>query len=1041
MKAALDLFASRFIPLADSVRGCVSTPPLPGSSKAFAAIALSGALSPDRPPRIVLAATPGIPDAERLADDIASLERHSGCKAIEFPPELGDDKSVLGCRLKTLATVEEWSAKPFPLVIVAPATALSEKVRGGGASRRFDFIPGETSFASAKSALSGFGYIRSPTVLAQGEWAARGGIIDFWSPGDDSPMRAEFFGDGLESLRSFDPATQLSTEAVDRAEALPSQEDENGTAASFVSLLPEDAACLVFGYGSYEFDPEGRFAVYAGGTAPENAAIRDFAIAPLPGFAELGAAQARHPELFDAAKERLESHLDKARKRGDAVIAADELSCGFEIPGLAVVAKADRIFTKRRPRRRATDMANVIGSRFNGFPELEPGELVVHVNHGVGRYLGTSEITIDGRRTEVFTVEYAGGAKLHVPSSHAHLLSRYVGAAGTNAELHRLDGKKWEKDCAAAEKAVQDLAAALLETQARRSTVPGFAYDVECDGIEAFEAAFPFTETEDQKKAIEDVKRDLASTKPMDRLVCGDAGYGKTEIAARAAYIAAMNGRQTAVLVPTTILAEQHFETFTSRFDGTPVRIESASRLMSRKSMDGTFGRIASGACDIVIGTHAILSGKIRFHDLGLVVIDEEHRFGVRHKEFLKRLKATADVLTLSATPIPRTLYMSMTGTRDLSILRTPPRERVAVETVVARGTDDMVKSAIESELSRGGQVFYLHNRIATIGNVEKHLAGICPGARIAVAHGRMESHELARRMREFENGEFDILLCTTIVESGIDIPSANTIIVDRADTFGLADLYQLRGRVGRSSKRGRAMMLLPPDGMIDAEARERMDALRRHGTLGAGFDLALRDLELRGAGNLLGPQQSGHIAAIGFSLYCKLLKRTISRMKGEKPRENANVTLNLDFTGPSFANDADESATRIPYSYVEDDAERMDIMRRLAGAETEKDVSAIGEELADRFGPPPPQVKRLLSLAAFRTACAAAGISRVDVKNGRAVLRDAASGAIRIVKELKETQVDGMTAELCAILGGRTGRDEISGKDCQTSARKPSGR
>ena len=353
MKAALDLFASRFIPLADSVSGCVSMPPLPGSSKAFAAIALSGALSPVNRPRIVLAATPGIPDAERLSDDIASLERHSGCKAMEFPPVLGEDKSVLGCRLRTLAAVEDWAANPFPLVIVSPATALSEKVRTGGISRRFAFIPGETSFSSAKSALSGFGYARSPTVLAQGEWSVRGGIVDFWSPGEESPVRAEFFGDDLESLRGFNPATQLSTEAVDRADALPSREDENGETASFVSLLPDNAACIVFGHGSYEFDPEGRFAVYAGAAAPGKAAVRDFTISPLPGFAELGAAEAHHPELFDAAKKRLENHLDKARKRGDAVIAADELSSGFEIPGLAVVAKSDRIFTKRRPRRRA----------------------------------------------------------------------------------------------------------------------------------------------------------------------------------------------------------------------------------------------------------------------------------------------------------------------------------------------------------------------------------------------------------------------------------------------------------------------------------------------------------------------------------------------------------------------------------------------------------------------------------------------------------------------------------------------------------------
>ena len=1011
IKNALRIFASRFLPRVDSVRGGVALPPLTGCSGAFAAISLAGgALFDDRPCRIVVAVAPGLPEAERLADDLDRLQSFSGCRALEFPPPIEGDKNALGCRLKVLSALESWKMRPYPLVISAPCSAVSGPVPARFAEGRFAFEPGRTRFAAAKEALVRLGYVRAATVVSQGEWAARGGIVDFWSPTADSPVRAEFFGEELESVRSFDPATQLSTGSLESAEAFQSAEDGGGQ--TFLDILPGDAVLLAAGYGSYEFDPAGRFAVFAGGAAPSEAAAIDFRTSPLPGFAELGASEAHHPELFDAARKRLAAHLKAAGERGAAVVDAGELSGGFEIPGLAVVTKADRVFAKRRIRPSKQPGA-ASGARLRDFSELEPGEYVVHANHGVGRFIGSSEIVVDGRRTEVYTIEYAEGAKLHVPATHAHLLTRYVGVAGAEVALHRLDGKKWDKDRAAAEKAVQDLAAALLETQARRAALPGFAYDVNCDGIEAFEAAFPYTETEDQAKAIDDVKRDLAAPKPMDRLVCGDAGYGKTEVAMRAAYIAAMNGRQTAVLAPTTVLAEQHFETFVSRFDGTPVRIESVSRLQSRSARDGTFERIASGVCDIVIGTHAILTQKTRFHDLGLVVIDEEQRFGVRHKEFLKRLKASADVLTLSATPIPRTLYMSMTGTRDLSILRTPPRERVAVETVVARDSDEIVKSAIDYELARGGQVFYLHNRISTIADAQKRISRICPRARIAVAHGRMDSVELAEKMRAFQRRETDILVSTTIVESGIDIPSANTIVVDRADTFGLADLYQLRGRVGRSSRQGRALLLLPPAGLVDAEARERMDALRRHGGLGAGFDLAVRDLELRGAGNLLGSQQSGHIAAIGFSLYCKLLKRTIAKLKGETPKEAFVATLNLDFVDSSYAGDDDPSSARIPYSYVEDDSSRMDLLRRIAVAGSKREVSLVTKELKDRFGPPPPPVKRLLALALLRAQCEASGISRIDVKDGRACFRDAATGGIRAVKELKKSSAEKMTAEL----------------------------
>ena len=667
----------------------------------------------------------------------------------------------------------------------------------------------------------------------------------------------------------------------------------------------------------------------------------------------------------------------------------DSLSGGFELPGLVVVSKADRVFAKRKTHFRRS--AAPAGARIGDFEELDPGEYVVHAEYGVGRYVGSSEIMVDGRRSEVFTIEYADGGKLHVPAAHAHLLSRYIGVKGEKVRLHRLDGKRWAKDRRDAQRAVTDIAASLLETQAKRETTPGFAYDVACEGLDAFEAAFPYEETPDQAAAIAAVKADLAKTRPMDRLVCGDAGYGKTEVAMRAAYIAAMNGKQVAVLAPTTVLAEQHFETFTSRFDGTPIRIESVSRFQSGATHGGTFGRLASGACDIVIGTHALLSHRIRFRDLGLIVIDEEQRFGVRQKEFLKAVRATADVLTLSATPIPRTLYLSMTGARDLSLLRSPPRERVAVDTRIMRDSDETVRSAIAAELARGGQVFFLHNRVGTLGRVEKRLKAVCPEARIVSAHGRMDSKTLARKMREFERGEFDVLLSTTIVESGIDIPRANTILVDRADMFGMADLYQLRGRVGRSSRQGFAYFLLPPSGIVDSDARERLSALKRHGGLGGGFGLAVRDLELRGAGNLLGSQQSGHIAAVGFGLYCQLLKRTIAMMKGEKVRDVVDVKLNLDF-----------DCGRIPYDYIEEDSQRLGLMRRFAEAQSARDVKILSDEMRDRFGPPPPEAALFVKAAALRVACAAAEIESVDAKDSRAVLYKKGSREIFRVMTLR---------------------------------------
>jgi transcription-repair coupling factor (superfamily II helicase) len=1014
MDDALKLFASRFAPPSPKEGGAVCISSLTGSADAFLALSVTTG------EKLVLAVTPGLPDADRLADDLRILTSKHPTRILEFPPTASDDRNALGIRLKTLAAVKAWELSPYPCVVVASYPALAIPI-SAKAVPTITLEVGPKRFAHICSRLAELGYNRVPTVERAGDFSVRGGIVDVWSPGDEFPVRAEFFGDDLESLRRFDAATQRSIERIDSASILPvSEQAFNGDEqdrTSLLDLLPDDSTVLAFEHNEYTLPASQLRTIYTGDPAPRGVATYSFQTSPLPGFAELGADEAHHPELFDAARKRLDLHLAAAEKRGDVVCRIDDLSGGFEIDGLLVVTKADRVFAKKKTRTRGANAALSQGTRINDFDELEPGEYVVHVDYGVGKFIGSSEILTNGKRSEVFTIEYAEGAKLHVPAAHAHLLSRYVGVKGEAVRLHRLDGKRWAKDKADAQRAVTDLAAALLETQARRELVPGFSYDVDCEGMAAFEAAFPYEETPDQEAAIAAVKADMSARKPMDRLICGDAGYGKTEVAMRAAFIAAMNGKQTAVLAPTTILAEQHFETFTSRFDGTPIRIESVSRFQSTGTHAGTFRRIATGACDIVIGTHAILSPKIAFRDLGLIIIDEEQRFGVRHKEFLKNLRATADVLTLSATPIPRTLYLSMTGARDLSLLRTPPRERVAVETKIVRDTPETIRAAIETELARGGQVFYLHNRVTTIGKVEKYLSLICPQAKIVVAHGQMDSRTLARKMRDFEQGKYDILLSTTIVESGIDIPRANTILVDRADMFGLADLYQLRGRVGRSSRQGHAYFLLPSEGLVDSDARERLSALKRHGGLGSGFNLAVRDLELRGAGNLLGSQQSGHIAAVGFGLYCQLLQRTVAMMKGEKVAEFIEVKLNLDFIDPSPASEDDASAAALPYEYVEEDVQRMSFLKRFAEATDEKVVFALVDELVDRFGPMPSAAKRLVALARLRVKCAAARICNIDTRESRAVFYKAGNRDISFVRELKGKTADRKLKELAGFV------------------------
>lgn len=1038
MSKRFDIFSKAFFTDVPDGASAVAYQSLVGSAAAFAAASLAV-----RGKCAVIAVTAGLPEADLLYGDLESIADEAGIRPMEFPPEIEGDKGSVAARLKVSAVLGAYGIRPYPLVIVAPVMALNEPVASSESvceaelSLSLEGQPGDTAltFADLQKRLLDIGYERSVEVSSPGEFSVRGGVLDVWSPDAERPVRTEFFGDELESIREFDPGTQMSVKKIDAARITPvsvqSEAEDAGTAAHgcgrrvpLLSLLPKDSVALVLDYNSYPSEAEdirssGIRMVFTGDPAPRNVPTCPFVSSPLPGFVEQRVTDAM---LVERVRQSLKGYLSTEKRKGALIVEDDGLSGGFACDGLVVVSKSDRVPGLRTRLVRSGSKADAAlrsGGRLTEAMDIEPGELVVHLDYGIGRFLGSTEVEVGGSRSEVFTIEYADGAKLHVPVAHAHLLSRYVGVKGEKVKLHRIDGRRWIKEKADAQKAVADLAAALLETQAKRAVVPGFAYDVCADGVSAFEAAFPYEETPDQKRAIEDVKRDLASTKPMDRLICGDAGYGKTEVAMRAAFIAAMNGKQTALLAPTTVLAQQHYETFLARFEGTPVRIEAMSRFQSDDEKKGARARLASGAADIVIGTHAMLSSKVQFHDLGLIIIDEEQRFGVRHKEYLKHLRATADVLTMSATPIPRTLYMSMTGARDMSVLKTPPRERVATETKIVRDSDATVGSAISRELTRGGQVYYLHNRVMTIAKAEQRLRTMFPGARIDVAHGQMPTSMLAEKMRRFAEGRTDVLICTTIVESGLDIPRANTIIVDRADCFGIAELYQLRGRVGRGTRQGYAYFLLPSEGLIDSEARERLDALRKHSGNGSGYNLSLRDLELRGAGNLLGSEQSGHIAAIGFSLYCQLLHRTIAKMKGEAVPDIVEVSVNLDFIDFSPGTADPESGASLPYDYVEEEAQRMDFHRRLAEAMFVKDVSRLRRELADRYGRLPPAAARLVRLAEFRVRCAAKRVARLDVRDSKAIFYLQGSRDPSFVERLSGRTPDRKISELFKIVDG----------------------
>ena len=680
--------------------------------------------------------------------------------------------------------------------------------------------------------------------------------------------------------------------------------------------------------------------------------------------------------------------------RGAVQILPHSISAGFALPDCRLVfIQENEIFGRKR--RLPQTVARAQSTAIDSFVDLNPGDHVVHVNYGIGLYHGISRMTAAGNERDYMEVEYAGEERIYVPIEQVNLVQRYIGRDGLKPKLDKIGGRAWENRKQRVRKSVEQMAERLVRLYSRRRSLQGFAFPTDSDWHDRFDAAFEYQETEDQVRCIEEVKADMEDAAPMDRLVCGDVGFGKTEVALRAAFKAVMGGKQVALLTPTTILAEQHYDTFTERFAPFPVRVEMLSRFRSKKDQTRVIDALVSGEVDIVVGTHRLVQRDVRFKNLGLLVVDEEQRFGVKHKELLKELKASVDCLTLTATPIPRTLHMSLAKIRDMSIINTAPQNRLPVETYIEEFDEELAAEAIRKEIARGGQVFYLHNRVRTIREVLIYLQRLLPAASFAYAHGQMGEDDLEQVMRRFVGHEFDVLLSTSIIENGLDIPNVNTIIIDRADMFGIAQLYQLRGRVGRSDRPAYAYLFYPRDRALTELAMKRLKVISDFTDLGSGFKVALKDMEVRGAGNLLGAEQSGEILAVGYDMYVRLLDDAIAAVRGEPDAEVPDVYLELEYAG------------FIPDDYVSEPMEKMEIYKKVAAVGNEDELARLHAEIEDRFGPAPDTVLSMLAIAEIRVACRRLAISSLKERDGVVTIEFARIGRIsveRVVRMIGES-------------------------------------
>jgi transcription-repair coupling factor (superfamily II helicase) len=854
------------------------------------------------------------------------------------------------------------------------------------------------------------GFQRMEAVEIGGEFSQRGGILDVYSPDAEAPYRLEFLGDEIESIRQFSPETQRSlgdVQAIEITASGRSNANDDFYRGHLCDYLPARSWTTLVELGDLEeqgkyylertADVTGLFSVTS--VFKQLVQFPSIRLSALPGTSMETTYHLRvesverfsgdvtkvRDELDTTASDDLvmiACHNDAEKKRLSEVLGSGKLAqadrlrvvlghvhAGFRLvldsaddatsakPQAAngIVVLGDHELFQREQAGSALPRRQLQSRAIDSFLELQDDDLVVHLSHGIARYRGMHVLEKNGQTEDHLILEFAGGTRVYVPASKIDLVQKYVGGAKSDPELSKLGGTSWQSKKNRVEAAVLDLASEMLELQALREAKPGVAMPPDSDWQREFDAAFAFQETPDQLTTIAEIKRDMEKTRPMDRLICGDVGYGKTELAMRAAFKAIDNGKQVAVLVPTTVLAEQHFRTFSQRMAEYPFTIEVISRFRSAAEQKRIIKRLAEGSIDVMIGTHRIVSKDVAFKDLGLVIIDEEQRFGVEHKERLKKLRQTVDVLTLTATPIPRTLHLSLLGIRDISNLETAPAGRMAIETRIVRFDPQLIRHAITRELNREGQIYFVHNRVHNIHDIAAKLKKIVPEARIVVGHGQMGEHELEKAMVKFVQKEADILVATTIIESGLDIPNANTMFINQAENYGLADLHQLRGRVGRFKHRAYAYLLLDTDRTITPNASRRLKAIEEFTELGAGFKIAMRDLEIRGAGNILGTQQSGHIASVGYELYCSLLENAVRSLKNMPLKTHMEVTIDLPW--PAL----------LPREYVTGQKLKIEVYRRLSRIRKMNDLGDFRQELRDRFGPIPGPVEWLLRLAELR--------------------------------------------------------------------------
>ena len=1038
---------------------------LSGSADAFAIATLA-----HKSGRAIVVITEQADSAHDLYDDLAFLLSPQKVGLFparqilpyDFRAPVGE---IMGQRLSTLSRLLDGDVQ----VVVAPIRAVIEPTISWSElvdSRVSVAVGEESDLDDLCERLVRLGFRRVPLVEEVGDFARRGGLVDLFTADAEYPVRIEFFGDRVESIRLFDVATQRTIQKVPVVRIVPKREIlvPHETLELHLEKLPEHDAeyvrnrylndpelpglewlAVMFGLERgvlYDFLPEQFVTVYqnreklageASAIVAEAATLRSrlaekMSSLPLPeqyyvGFDRLTESLDRQPlvdirpfragddEVIDFACQphpALGSRLDllgktlKEYQSGSVahVIVTDSegqsarlselirekigedsglemevanLSGGFVFPlAKAAILTDHEIFSRYHRRVRKKRFRE--GVAVSDYAALGYGDFVVHTDHGIARYLGLKTIVVDHRSRDCLLLQYAENDRLYVPIEEFNRVGKYSGKESA-PDLTRLGGPQWDRLREKTEKAIADMAEELLVLYAQRKTQSGEPYGEDSVFMKQLEASFPYDETADQEKAINDVKRDLQSGRPMDRLICGDVGYGKTEVAVRGAFKVVDSGKQVAVLVPTTILAQQHYATFTERMRDFPVKVAVMSRFRTKAEQEETAAALKAGRVDIVIGTHRLLSQDIVFKDLGLLVIDEEHRFGVKHKERLRQLKASVDTLVMTATPIPRTLQMSLVGVRDMSLITTSPKDRLPIITEIVEFDPAVIATAILREVDRGGQVFFVHNRVQTIEAMHKYLTKIVPQVEVGVAHGQMHERTLEGVMLAFLARRFNVLLCTSIIESGLDIPSANTIIINRADRFGLAQLYQLRGRVGRSARRAYAYLLTPTSRVLSADALKRLRALEAHSDLGSGFALAMRDLEIRGAGTILGAKQSGFIEDIGFDLYNRMLEEAIAKLKGEEIQRLPDTKLELDLE------------THLSEQYVNDNQHKVDIYRRLADARTLDEVEKIRDEVTDRFGRPPQSAVNLFDATAVKIAAAILRLEKLTLRSGKATL------------------------------------------------------